>query len=166
MSTPTGLKSLIDQVAGAAGAYVYGSDPSSIALGSAASPVKVYVDGDFTLNGNPDGYGVLVVTGKLTYDGKFRWHGIILVVGDGEMEYGGGGNPEINTGRCSLRRSGTTTRPRTCWPSLGSPSIELERRRRQRHLLRPLLCREHDSDRSLYSAARARSRSRFSARGR
>jgi hypothetical protein len=40
-----------------------------------------------TLAGTTNGYGVLVVTGKLIGSSAFAWHGIILVVGDGEMSY-------------------------------------------------------------------------------
>jgi hypothetical protein len=41
--TPWGLKSFIDAVAGTPGAHVYGNDPSSINLGSAANPTVSYV---------------------------------------------------------------------------------------------------------------------------
>jgi len=94
--TPWGLKDFIDHVAGTTGAYVYGSDPGSINLGSAASPAVIYVDGNLNLSGNPSGYGILVVTGTLRMTGNFQWHGIVMVVGDGKVEYGGGGNPEID----------------------------------------------------------------------
>ena len=122
MSTPTGLKSLIDQVAGADGAYVYGSNPSSIALGSAASPVKVYVDGDLTLNGNPAAYGVLVVTGKLTMTGNFSWHGIVLVVGDGILDFGGGGTGTIY-GTVLVAKIWDDYTAKNLLSSLGSPSV-------------------------------------------
>jgi hypothetical protein len=38
------------------------------------------------------GYGILVVTGKFTASGTVGWRGIVLVVGQGEMEVSGGGN--------------------------------------------------------------------------
>jgi hypothetical protein len=96
MGTPTGLKALIDAVAAAPGAHVYGNNPGSIALGSAASPVVDYVDGNVTLNGNTSGYGVLVVNGTLTFGGNFVWNGIVLVVGNGHIDFNGGGNGQIN----------------------------------------------------------------------
>ena len=96
LGTPTGLKSFIDAVKGQA-TYTYASDPSigAFHLGSASSPVINYVDGDLTLNGNHSGYGLLVVTGTLHYGGNFDWHGPVLVVGDGVVEFQGGGNGQI-----------------------------------------------------------------------
>ena len=75
--------------------HVYASDPSSVALGSEAVPTKTFVNGDLTLGGNIEGYGILAVTGKLTLSGNVRWKGIILAVGDGDIEYAGGGVLEI-----------------------------------------------------------------------
>jgi hypothetical protein len=123
MSSPTGLKSLIDAVAAAPGAHVYGNDPSSISMGSAASPAINFIDGDLTLAGTTNGYGVLVVTGKLIGSGAFHWHGIILVVGDGEMEYQGGGFPEID-GTVFVSKIWDDHTTKNLLPSLGSPSMD------------------------------------------
>jgi hypothetical protein len=68
---------------------------NSLNLGSAANPVVDYVSGDLTVNGNHDGYGLLVVTGTLHFGGNFNWHGTVLVVGDGQVEFSGGGNGQI-----------------------------------------------------------------------
>src|SRR5712671_955550 len=99
MGTPVGLKSLIDAVQqkAATNGTTYGNDPSvgSLNLGSAAVPSFNYVAGDLTLNGSHDGYGVLVVTGTLHFGGNFTWHGVVLAVGDGNMEFNGGGNGQI-----------------------------------------------------------------------
>jgi hypothetical protein len=54
------------------------------------------VDGDVTLQGNNTGYGILVVTGTLRMAGNFSWNGLVLVVGDGRVEFSGGGNGQIN----------------------------------------------------------------------
>jgi hypothetical protein len=62
---------------------------------SASSTVINYVDGDLTLSGNTDGYGILAVTGKLTMSGNFKWYGVVLVVGDGIADLGGGGNGKV-----------------------------------------------------------------------
>lgn len=43
----------------------------------------IYVNGDLTLSGSTQGYGVLVVTGTLTISGTVGWNGIVLVVGKG-----------------------------------------------------------------------------------
>src|SRR5207249_2275808 len=63
MTTPTGLKSLIDSIHAVASTNgtLYGNNPGSIAHGDATHPVVDYVDGDLT--GSDGGYGILVVTG-------------------------------------------------------------------------------------------------------
>jgi hypothetical protein len=96
LGTPTGLKSYIDAIHGQA-TNTYGNDPNfgSLNLGSAASPAINYVNGDLTLNGNHTGYGLLVVTGTLHFGGNFNWYGPVLVVGDGVVEFQGGGNGMI-----------------------------------------------------------------------
>jgi hypothetical protein len=46
--------------------------------------------------GDPDGYGLLVVTGKLELAGQRSWTGTILIVGQGIMERSGGGGGIIS----------------------------------------------------------------------
>ena len=62
---------------------------------SAANPMTVAVQGDFTLGtGIPAGYGILLVTGNFTYASGANWNGIVLVIGNGTMsasENGAGG---------------------------------------------------------------------------
>jgi hypothetical protein len=94
-STPAGLDSFMDDIRDDADTHVYGNNPSSVAWGTAAVPTKTFVNGDLTLSGNVDGYGILAVTGKLTLQGNVHWKGIILAVGDGDIEYAGGGVLEI-----------------------------------------------------------------------
>jgi hypothetical protein len=51
---------------------------------SATNPMTIVINGDLTINGwHHHGYGLLLVTGKLTYDPDGYWHGIILVIGKG-----------------------------------------------------------------------------------
>jgi len=51
---------------------------------SATNPATVVVNGDLTFNSwRQTGYGILLVTGKLTYDPDTSWNGIILVIGEG-----------------------------------------------------------------------------------
>jgi len=96
LGTPTGLKSYIDAIHGQA-TDTYGNDPSigSLNLGSSGNPAINYVDGDLTLQGNHTGYGILVVTGTLHFGGNFTWYGTVLTVGDGIVEFSGGGNGQI-----------------------------------------------------------------------
>lgn len=123
MSTPSGLKALMDAVAASPGAHVYGNNPSSINQGSAANPAINFVDGDVTLGGLTNGYGILAVTGKLTGIGSFQWHGIILVIGDGEMVYNGGGVPEIN-GTVFVSKIWDDHTTKNLLTSLGSPYMD------------------------------------------
>jgi hypothetical protein len=68
---------------------------STIDYGTPSAWAYNYIDGDATLNGGTNGYGVLAVTGKLTMNGNFTWHGTILIIGDGIMDFGGGGGGTI-----------------------------------------------------------------------
>jgi hypothetical protein len=123
MSTPTGLKSFMDQIADDPDTHGYGNLPGSIAYGSAAVPTKDFVDGDLTLNGPVDGYGILAVTGKLLVQGNVHWHGIILVVGDGELEYQGGGVMEIY-GTVFVAKIWDDHTTKNLLDALGSPTFE------------------------------------------
>ena len=58
---------------------------------SFSNPQTVVVNGDLTLNGFT-GYGLLLVTGKLTYSGDSGWKGIVLVIGQGVVEETGSAN--------------------------------------------------------------------------
>ena len=123
MTTPTGLKALMDAVAASPGAHVYGNNPSSIAQGSAANPIISFVDGDLTIGGLTNGYGILAVTGRLIGLGSFQWHGIILVIGDGEMVYHGGGFPEIN-GTVFVSKIWDDHTTKNLLTALGSPYMD------------------------------------------
>ena len=51
---------------------------------SATNPMTIVIKGDLTFSGwRQTGYGLLLVTGKLTYDPDASWDGIILVIGQG-----------------------------------------------------------------------------------
>ena len=53
---------------------------------SATNPMTIVINGDLTINGwHHHGYGLLLVTGNLQYDPDAFWHGIILVIGKGDM---------------------------------------------------------------------------------
>ncbi len=61
--------------------------PSDVSVSDAAfpsNPMTVVVNGDLTLSGYT-GYGLLVVTGTLTYSGDSGWRGIVLVIGNGTI---------------------------------------------------------------------------------
>jgi len=54
-----------------------------------ANPQIVYINGDATIDGSQTGYGILVVTGNLTYKGSAQWNGLVLVVGKGNFQMDG-----------------------------------------------------------------------------
>lgn len=60
---------------------------------SASNPMTVVVNGNLTLNGSigggQSGYGLLLVTGTLTYHPSAGWNGIVLVVGQGNVVLAG-----------------------------------------------------------------------------
>ena len=44
------------------------------------------------------GYGILLVRGSLTVSGNFSWTGLILIIGQGELHWNGGGNGVVTGG--------------------------------------------------------------------
>jgi hypothetical protein len=91
---------------------------------SATSPMTVVVNGDFDTTGwSGTGYGVLLVTGKFTYDTNSTWNGIVLVIGKGVFSSQGfsRGNGQINGAvfiATTLNASGIPL------SSLGSPMFD------------------------------------------
>ncbi len=127
MSSPTGLAGVMNAVASIAD-NSYGNYPSHIAMGTATHPVINFVDGNVDIPGNPEGYGILAVTGNLTFSGDFKWHGVVLVVGTGVTAMNGGGNglitgtmfvARISNGYNYLDPGGSAL-----LPSLGSPVVD------------------------------------------
>ncbi|MCZ6550834.1 MAG: PilX N-terminal domain-containing pilus assembly protein [candidate division NC10 bacterium] len=66
-----------------------GSTNISSDVGSPTSPVIAYADDHLDLQGNGDGYGILVVERRLRIRGTYKWEGLILLVGQGEFEIEG-----------------------------------------------------------------------------
>jgi hypothetical protein len=53
------------------------------------NPRVTYVNGDLSVSGNVSGGGLLVVTGKFDGNGRFTFNGLVLVIGKGEVDFGG-----------------------------------------------------------------------------
>ncbi len=88
MTDPASLLDLVQLIQGSADAVLTGpatagNMPPGMSFGN---PQTVVVKGDLTLSGGFTGYGLLVVTGKLTYTGDSGWKGIVLVIGQGVVE--------------------------------------------------------------------------------
>jgi hypothetical protein len=98
--TVSGLESIVDSLAGAATDHytpAFGTEASIGSIGGANDYRIVVVDGDCEF-GPGTGYGFLVVRGVLTVSGIFTWNGPILVVGQGELHWNGGGTGEVQGG--------------------------------------------------------------------
>ena len=89
---PNFLAELVQLLSVSADTYYSGATAltgTNIELGTIDNPEITFVDGDLLMAGSGDGAGVLVVTGSLDYQGVFDFDGLVLVLGDGEMEMGG-----------------------------------------------------------------------------
>jgi hypothetical protein len=125
LTSPTGLLALSDAVKSAAGANVFPSNYDLDHLGpmgSLANPVIEVVDGDVTVQGANTGYGILLVTGKLTMGGNFSWNGLVLVIGDGSVEFTGGGSGQIN-GHLFISKIWDDHSTKHLLSDVGSPSL-------------------------------------------
>ncbi|MEE8350474.1 MAG: hypothetical protein V3R94_12940 [Acidobacteriota bacterium] len=72
--------------------FANGSNNTGESLGTDADPHITYCEGDCAFGGNTSGAGLMVVKGRLNLNGNFSFHGLVLVVGDGEMDVGGNNN--------------------------------------------------------------------------
>jgi hypothetical protein len=108
---------------------------------SAIAPATVAVDGDFDLSTwTGTGYGVLLVTGTLTYNPSSTWNGLVLVIGQGNVVSTGSGGGGFfgavlvarttdaaglsNFGPATwVASGGATIKYSSCWVSLVQPLI-------------------------------------------
>jgi hypothetical protein len=89
-------------------------------------PKITFVNGDLATTGRLDGAGVLVITGRFSGGGSFHYNGIVLVIGEGEVDFDGlsgeinggmfvvnvsdsGGGPQIGVPKLSLRGNSNFT---------------------------------------------------------
>ena len=124
-STVSGVESVVSTLRSAASASnVYTGNQTNISsLGTSSSPQITFVDGDLTLTGNnnPAGYGILVVTGTLRITGNGGWSGIVLVAGQGNFVFQGGGNAEFDG---SILVAKTRDSNGTVRSTLGEPIVD------------------------------------------
>lgn len=99
--TPATLDAVMQDIQNSADVVINGSATgaqiASLAPGmSVNNPMTIVVNGNLQLNGrNFIGYGLLLVTGTLTYDPDASWNGIVLVVGQGVFASSGNGSGGI-----------------------------------------------------------------------
>lgn len=123
LTTPQGLEDLVSMITPWADAtYASGTDTCSGAgcWGTAGVPKINVFNGDCNLANN-DGYGILIVRGTLSMQGNGTFHGLILVVGQGTMTYGGGGSGVIEGG---LLVAKTRDSGGSILSSLGNPTLD------------------------------------------
>jgi hypothetical protein len=85
---PSQLDALAQAITQNADAVIPGpATGASLPLGmSSSNLMTVVVNGDLDLTGwHNQGYGLLLVTGNLTYDPDASWYGIVLLIGQGYM---------------------------------------------------------------------------------
>jgi hypothetical protein len=82
-----GLESVALTITNSATDIVPGPATTLPNFGSMTGPVVEVVQGDLTINPGTatTGYGILLVTGKLSVGGSFGWRGIVLVIGQGNL---------------------------------------------------------------------------------
>ena len=95
LQTVQSLDQIVQSVIQNADAVIAGpADQSKLPSAmSSANPMTVAIQGDpaqphqgdFYLGSGVTGYGLLLVTGKFTYDAGANWNGIILVIGQGTV---------------------------------------------------------------------------------
>ena len=122
LKTTAGLESLVSSIAAAAtDTYTpgFGNSTSIGDIGAANDYRVVVVNGECTL-GPGQGHGILMVRGRLTSQGNFGWDGLILVIGQGEVLWNGGGNRDIQGGIFIAKTRGTATPQDPLGPMLAS----------------------------------------------
>ncbi len=83
----------LETSARAQGRYFKPASAMTSNAGTTTDPVLTFIDGDCTLDG---GAGFLVVTGNLTMNGNPSFDGVVILMGQGSVTRGGGGNGTYN----------------------------------------------------------------------
>jgi hypothetical protein len=116
LATVTGLEGFADMFQAVATQAYYPAYNATQSLGSIGGPGHyeiTYVHGDASFSGNNTGYGTLVVRGNLTMSGNTSWNGLILIIGQGNLTFSGGGNGGIRGGILVAKTRDTATRSAT-----------------------------------------------------
>jgi hypothetical protein len=126
LQTVAGLNALVQSITQSADVIISGpATQANMPAGmSATNPMTIVVNGDLTFTGwNSTGYGLLLVTGKFTYDPAASWNGIILVIGKGWMySYQGNSTPTQIQGAVFLAKTvDASNNPLPTSSPLGSP---------------------------------------------
>jgi hypothetical protein len=89
---------------------------------SVQNPMTIVVNGDLDLSSwSGTGYGILVVTGKLTLNSSATWNGVVLVIGTGQVDVTAGSG-QINGAIVVAQALNPADPNRAALPSLGQSS--------------------------------------------
>jgi hypothetical protein len=118
-----GLESVALTITNSATDIVPGPATTLPNFGSMAGPVIEVVRGDLTINPGTTttGYGILLVTGKLSVGGSFGWRGIVLVIGQGNLN---GDQSQSNEFDGAILVAKTRDAQGNLLSSLGTPSVD------------------------------------------
>jgi hypothetical protein len=127
MLKPSTLNSLVKTITQSADVVLSAVSPATSVVGAqlptsmtAAYPMNVVINGDLDLTGwHNTGYGLLLVTGTLTYDPDASWYGIVLVIGKGIVT-------GVNSGIGRIQGAmfvAQTLDPANSWSPLADPTL-------------------------------------------
>jgi Tfp pilus assembly protein PilX len=98
LTTPSGIERIVDTIVANATEIMNPGWNGSATIGNIGSGEDyrvVAVNGDCELTSGT-AYGLLLVRGHLKLSGNFHWDGLILVIGQGEIEWSQAGHGEIS----------------------------------------------------------------------
>ena len=103
MQKPSNLDSLVQTITQNADVVLSAVPPAPSVTGAqlpssmtSAYPMTIVINGDLDLTAwHNAGYGLLLVTGNLTYDPDASWYGIVLVIGKGSVTGLNGGSGRL-----------------------------------------------------------------------
>lgn len=95
LATPADTTLLLDELQIMAGDRSRYFTATTTDIGTEASPKFTFINGDASIGPNADGAGLLVVKGTLTLNGNFNFFGLILVLGNGNVQRTGGGAGKV-----------------------------------------------------------------------
>ncbi len=130
--TPSSLDSLVQTItqsadviltpAVAGTAVTGGQMPAAM---NASNPMNIVVQGDLDLTSwHNQGYGLLLVTGTLTYDPDASWYGIVLVIGKGLVVGANAGTGRIQGAMFVAQTRDPATGNLLADPNLGPASVD------------------------------------------
>ncbi|MBA2702379.1 MAG: hypothetical protein H0U60_00815 [Blastocatellia bacterium] len=92
LNSPADTVSLLDELQSMAEDRSRYFAATTTDVGTATNPKFTFINGNASIGPNADGAGLLVVKGTLTLNGNFNFFGLILVLGNGNVQRTGGGS--------------------------------------------------------------------------